>query len=42
MVDSYSESENMEAGEKVIIIGDTNVGKTSIVQKYVHKTFSEN
>lgn len=42
MGDSYSESDNLETGEKVIIIGDTNVGKTSIVQKYVHKTFSEN
>lgn len=31
MLSSYSESENVETGEKVILIGDSFVGKTSIV-----------
>lgn len=30
-INSYSESENIDSGEKVIIVGDSYVGKTSIV-----------
>ena len=34
-MDSYDESEKIETGEKVILIGDAGVGKTSILFRYI-------
>lgn len=41
-MDSYDESEKIETGEKVILIGDAAVGKTSILHRYIQGNFSEN
>ena len=31
-----------ESGEKVIVVGETSVGKTSIIQRYTNGSFSDN
>jgi small GTP-binding protein len=41
-MDSEQNSEIEQNGEKVIVIGDSSVGKTSILNRYINDKFSDN
>ncbi len=41
-MDSYKTSSALDTGEKVSIIGDSCVGKTSIIKQYVNNQFDNN
>lgn len=38
-MDTYKSTTAVEVGEKVVIIGDSSVGKTSIIKWYVENVF---
>ena len=40
--DSVNNSDLIEGGEKVVVIGDASVGKSSMIMRFINSTFSEN
>ena len=40
--DSNNNSDIIEGGEKIVVIGDASVGKSSMILRYINNTYSEN
>ena len=40
--DSVNNSDIIEGGEKIVVIGDASVGKSSMILRYINNTYSEN
>jgi GTPase SAR1 family protein len=40
-MDTYKSSSALETGEKISVIGEASVGKTSIIKRYVNQKFEK-